>query len=142
MLQISVPADDLESWISELKPYQKSTLVQFTTTMDAEAAAEQWLTTIGSPNIAGFGGGTKSDSKPYLDRFKAEFRKYLCDESAYAEDKKELVAHSQLSKALLISTMSSAIGSTLGTAGTLLAPAVTLLLFTVGKMGLNAYCST
>lgn len=142
MPQIPVPADDLESWISELKPYQKSTLQHFTATMDAEAAAERWLTTIGSPNIVGFGGGAGSDPKPYLVRFKTEFRKYICDESAYAEDKKELLAHSQLSKALLISTMSGAIGSTMGTAGTLLAPAVTLLLFTVGKMGLNAYCST
>jgi mannose/fructose/N-acetylgalactosamine-specific phosphotransferase system component IID len=47
-----------------------------------------------------------------------------------------------MSKAMLISVMSSAIGASLGTAGTLIAPAATLILFTIGRMGLNAYCAT
>lgn len=140
MRQIVVPADSLESWIGELKPYQRSTLLQFTASMDAEAAAERWLTTIGSPNIAGFGGAQVSNPKPYWERFRAECNRFICDETAYAEDKKEILAQSPISKPVLISLMSSAIGATLGTAGTLIAPAVTLMLFTVGKIGLNAYC--
>lgn len=79
--------------------------------------------------------------KPYWERFKSECRRFICDESAYAEDKKALLAQTPISKPLLISTMSSVIGATLGTAGTLVAPAVTLMLFTIGKVGLNAYCA-
>lgn len=141
MTQIQVPAANLESWLSELKPFQRSTLEHFTATMDEETAAERWLSTIGSPNIAGFGGVGVTDPKPYFERFKAEFHKFLCDESAYADDKQELLTHSPIPKHLLISTISSVIGATLGTAGTLIAPAVTLLLCMIGKMGLNAYCA-
>lgn len=141
MAQISVPSESLESWLSELKPYQRTTIQQFTGSMNPEQAAERWLTTIGSPNIAGFGGAGMQDPKPYWERFKAECNRFLCDEEAYAEEKKEIIAQSPLSKPLLISIMSSAIGATLGTAGTLIAPAVTLMLFTIGQMGLNAYCA-
>lgn len=141
MAHISVPSESLQSWLSELKPYQRTTIQQFTASMEPEQAAERWLTTIGSPNIAGFGGAGLQDPKPYWERFKAECHRFLCDEAAYAEEKKEMIAQTHLSKPLLISIMSSAIGATLGTAGTLIAPAVTLMLFTIGQMGLNAYCA-
>lgn len=141
MAALTIPSDNLETWLSELKPYQRSTLQQFMSSLDPEHAAERWLTTIGSPNIAGFGGTSVQDPKPFWDRFKAECNKFICDESAYKEDKKALLAEMPISKPLLISTMSGAIGAYLGTAGTLIAPAVTLILFTVGQVGLNAYCA-
>ena len=141
MTQIIVPDEPLDIWLSELKPYQRNTLHQFMQAMDAEQAAERWLTTIGSPNIAGFGGKALQDSKPYWAKFKTECHKFLCDEEAYADDKKAILAEMPISKPLLISAMSGAIGAYLGTAGTLVAPAITLVLFTVGRLGLNAYCA-
>ena len=137
-MTINIPTDDLENWLGELKPYQRSILNEFLTTQDAELAAEKWLTTTGSPNIVAFGGA--ENPKPFWDRFKNEFRRFLCDETAYAEEKKALVAENPISKAMIISVISSALGATLGLSATLIAPAATLLLFTVGKMGLAAYC--
>lgn len=142
MVQISVPNEPLESWLSELKPYQRATLQQFMETLEPEHAAERWITTIGSPNIACFGGGAPAgDSKPFWERFRAECHKFICDETEYSEDKKAILSEFPISKPLLISTMSGAIGASLGTTGTLVAPAVTLILFTIGRLGLNAYCA-
>ena len=135
-----VPYESLESWLAELKPYQRNTLQQFLIAQEPEKAAEMWLTTIGSPNIAGFG-GVASDPKPFWVRFKAECHRFVCDETAYSDDKKAFLSKVPVSKDVLISVMSGAIGANLGTAGTLVAPAVTLILFTVGRIGLNAYCS-
>ena len=140
MTQLKIPDAPIDEWLSELKPYQRDTLKQFLGGQDADGAAEKWLTTLGSPNIAGFGGNIV-DPKPFWARFKAEVHKFVCDEKAYAEDKKALRSEMPISKPLLISIMSSAIGATLGTAGTLIAPAVTLTLFTIGRLGLNAYCA-
>jgi hypothetical protein len=128
-------------WLAELKPFQRSTLEHFMETMGPEAAAERWLSTIGASNLVGFGGMGATDPKPFLERFKAEFRKFLCDENAYSDEKKEIAEQMPISKTLLISMTSSAIGAQMGTAGTLIAPAVTLFLFTIGKIGVNAYCS-
>jgi len=142
MTSFVIPNDSIESWLQTLKPYQRATIDHFMLTMSAEAAAEKWLTTIGSPNIAGFGGGTTQDTKPYWDKFKAECRRFICDDSAYADEKKEILSASGVSKPVLVSTMSGLIGATLGTPGTLIAPAITLVLFTIGSIGRKAYCAT
>lgn len=84
---INIPDDSLENWLSLLKPYQRNTLKQFMAEQDALQAAEIWLTTIGNPNIAGFGGDNKSNTKPYWNKFKAERKKFICDESDYSEDR-------------------------------------------------------
>jgi hypothetical protein len=138
---LQIPDEPVENWLADLKPYQRTTLQEFLKTGTPDEAAEAWLTSIGSKNIAGFGGQPGGDPKPYWDRLKAECRRFICDENAYVEEKKALIAELPLSKTVLISVISSAMGATLGTAGTLIAPPVTLLLFAAGKMGLNAYCA-
>ena len=80
-------------------------------------------------------------TKTIFDKFKAEFKKFICEDGSYVEEKKALSAENPITKAILISAISGAIGATIGYTATLLAPAVTILLFTVGKMGKNAYCN-
>ncbi len=139
-MTFNIPTDDIDNWLGELKPYQRKILKEFLTTQDAERAAEKWLTTTGSPNIIAFGG--EKNSKPFWDLFKKEFYRLLCDETAYVEEKKALAIEGHIPKVVIISGISGALGATLGYSATLLAPTVTLLLFTVGKMGLAAYCQT
>lgn len=137
--KFEIPAADVEDWLGLLKPYQRSTIHTFLQEGSPEEAAEKWLSTTGSPNIVPFGGS--QNSKPFWDRFSAEFRKFLCDDEAYVEEKKLLSSESGVSKAILVSALSAAIGATIGFTATLLAPAVTLLLCSVGKMGINAFCN-
>ncbi|MFT4192798.1 MAG: hypothetical protein QM617_14895 [Comamonas sp.] len=139
MTAIQVPDGDIGDWLSELKPYQRSTLNVFLASASPEEAAERWLSSTGSPNIAAFGG--PHDSKPFWNRFKDEFRKFVCDDSAYIEERESLTAQGPVSKAVMISVVSAAIGATIGYSATLLAPAVALSLCAIGKMGVNAYCS-
>lgn len=139
MAGFEIPNADVSDWLSELKPYQRSTLQTFLTDVTPEVAAERWLGAAGSPNTVPFGGTT--DTKPFWDKFKLEFRRFVCDETAYVDEKKALSSEGPLTKAILISAVSAAIGATIGYSATLLAPAVTLLLCAVGKMGRNAYCA-
>ncbi|WP_241046910.1 hypothetical protein [Pseudoxanthomonas sp. LH2527] len=106
---------------------------------DEEAAAQEWLSATGCSQIVPFGG--ISDPKPFWDRFKAEFRKFICDETAYSDVKSSFAKEAPISKAVIISAVSGAIGATIGYAATLLAPAVALLLYAVAKMGVQAYCA-
>jgi hypothetical protein len=142
MKNLTIPNEDLTSWLAELKPYQRNTLISFSSSLGPEEAAERWLTTIGLTNIAGFGGSPFLDHKPFWDKFKAECNKFICDDKSYVEEKASLLKEANISKTMLISVISGAIGATLGTMGTLIAPAVTLILFTVGQLGLNAYCAS
>ncbi|MFC1750283.1 hypothetical protein ACFL2V_15900 [Pseudomonadota bacterium] len=135
---INIPSADESEWVLLLKPYQQSTINKFLKKCSAEEAAEKWLGSTGSPNIATFGGGV--DTKPFWERFKSEFKKFICDDKAYVDEKESLMAEGPVAKAILISVISAAIGATIGYTATLLAPPVALLLCSVGKIGLNAYC--
>ena len=138
-MAFEIPSAEPAEWIAQLKPYQRSTITMFVSQGSLEDAARKWLSATGSPNIVPFGGS--GDTKPFWDRFAAEFKKFICDDSAYAEEKKSLGSESAPVKALLISALSAALGATLGYSATLLAPAVALLLCIVGKMGKNAFCA-
>ena len=139
MTGIPVPAAEVNEWLDVLKPYQRSTLEVFLGDATIEEAAEQWLASTGSPNVIPFGG--ERDTKPFWDRFSEEFRKFVCDDDAYTAEKKALLAEEPIGKALLVSSVSGALGATIGYSATLLAPAITLLLCAVGQMGINAYCN-
>ena len=138
-MPLEIPQAEAEEWSALLKPYQRTTIRAFVSESSIEEAAKKWLSATGSPNIVPFGGSR--DTKPFWDRFATEFKKFVCDDNAYTEEKKALGAESAPIKAILISAVSAALGATLGYSATLLAPAVALLLCIVGKMGKNAYCS-
>lgn len=135
---LTIPEGELDDWLAVLKPYQRNTIRAFLTTDSPEKAAERWLGATGSPNIVPFGG--TQDTKPFWDKFQAEFKRFLCDENAYVEEKKALLGENPIGKAILVSAISAALGATIGFTATLLAPAVTVMLCTVGKMGIHAYC--
>jgi len=138
MSDLKIPSGDIDDWLSELKPYQKNTMLQILNSCSPEEAPEKWITATGHENTIPFGGSR--DTKPFWDKFRSEFKRFICDDNAYAEDKKALIAESSITKPILISVISAAIGATIGYTATLLAPAVAILLCTVGKIGKNAYC--
>ena len=137
---LPIPVDDLGTWLAELKPYQRNIINEFLASQGPESAAEKWLTTTGSQNIVAFGGA--QPNKPFWDRFKNQFHRFVCDETAFVEEKKALATEAPVTKALMISVISSALGAALGLSATLLAPAVVLLLYSIGRIGVAAYCDT
>jgi hypothetical protein len=138
-MAFEIPNAEADEWIALLRPYQRQTIASFLEQSSLEEAAKKWLSTTGSPNIVPFGG--QRDTKPFWERFEAEFKRFVCDDQAYVDEKKALSLEAPANKALLIATMSAALGATIGFAATLLAPAVALLLCFVGKIGKNAFCA-
>jgi hypothetical protein len=131
----------LENWLSELKAYQRNSIVTLIDEYGEENAVEKWLSANGPKDNVPFGGIQTADTKPFLDKFKTEFKKFVCNHPDYEEDRKKLNLESPIVKGIWISVISAALGATLGFAATLLAPAVAVMLSIVGKMGLNAYCA-
>lgn len=140
MAGFKMPEGEPEEWLETLKPYQRNTLEIFLEEDNYAEAAERWVAATGSPNIVPFGGN--HNTKPFWDQFKTEFRKFICDDDAYTEEKQELAAESGTTRLLLVSTISASVGATIGFAATLLAPAVALMLCAVSKMGRNAFCAS
>ncbi len=132
----------LNDWLLELKPYQRISIQSLIEKYGEEEAAEKWITANGPSNNMPFGGESIRDTKPFFDRVKTEFNKFICGHPDYEEDRRKLNAESPIVKSIYISVISGALGATLGFAASLLAPAIAVLLGTIGKIGLNAYCES
>ena len=138
--ELLIPEATIESWLGELKPYQANTLRELLRTNDPEQAAKAWLSSNGPQNTIQFGG--VGDRNAFWDQFIEEFNAFVCDDRSYSKEKKTLVGETASAKMMLISTISGVLGAKLGFSAALLAPAITLTLAIVGKMGRNAYCKT
>lgn len=138
-MSIIIPEGSEQEWLSELKPYQRSTVDCFLQNANFEEAAQLWLSTTGSPEIIQFGG--EKDPEVFWNRFSQEFFKYICDDSAYKDEKEALYSEARITRDLLIASVSATLGSALGLAATLLAPVIVLMFLHITKIGRNAYCN-
>ncbi len=87
-IALDVPKYEINAWLQELKPYQQTTLKEILSTCDPETAAEKWVQATGSAEIVPFGG--KRDGKTFWENVKSEFRKFICDEDSYVEEKEDI----------------------------------------------------
>lgn len=137
---MDIPNNTVQDWIAELKPYQTSSMAFLVENHDEEEAIKRWLSANGPTATIQFGGAGNSP-EPFFDRFKEEFRKFVCGDESYEKYREQLLAETPIAKSIYISCISAALGATLGYAATLLAPAVAVMLHIVGAMGVNAYCN-
>lgn len=136
---MELPTSTLEEWLVELKTYQKTSIEQLVVLHGEEEAAKVWLSANGPANTATFGG--EKNTEPFWDRFREEFRKFVCGHESYAKFHEQLGGQAPIVKVIYISAISAALGATLGFTATLLAPAVAIMLHLVSQIGLNAYCN-
>ena len=137
---MDIPNSSVQDWIAELKPYQSSSMTFLIENYDAEEAIKRWLSANGPSSTIQFGGAGNSP-EPFFDRFKEEFRKFVCGDESYEKYRRQLLAETPIANTFYISCISAALGATLGYAATLLAPAVAVMLHIVGAMGVHAYCN-
>ena len=136
---MDIPRAELEDWLSELRPYQANQLRTLIQLHGEEEAALLWLSTRGPSQTKPLGG--QGESKPFFDRFKHELRSFICGDPKYDEPRNQLKREGSITKALLISIVSSGMGSVLGITATLVAPSVVIFLYIVGKIGREAFCA-
>jgi hypothetical protein len=134
---MEIPQLALSDWTSTLKVYQKTSMDTLLSNNAEEEAAKLWLSANGVAATKQFGGGA---SDPFWDRFASEFKEFICGNEKYEKEREQLSSQAPIANALFVSVISGAIGSSLGFAASLLAPAVAVLLFLVGKVGIGAYC--
>ena len=102
-------------------------------------AADKWLSA--SPSNTAKFGGDSSHSTIYREKVVEEIEKFLCGkEPSYEEEREKLKAQSDKSQKYIIGVLSTAIGSQLGVAGVFIAPVIVLIIISMGKICINAWC--
>lgn len=129
-----------EEWFLCLETYQKTSLKEMQLDVTKyEEIAEEWLN-CNISQTAQF--GTQAKSKIFLANIKKEIVKFICDDTSYTEEKAKLKAQPVINRTLVVSTMSAAIATIIGTNAVLITPVIVLVLMTFGKMTKNAFCKT
>lgn len=129
-----------EELISILPKYQEKLIEDFLSlnNNDFLNVADLWLNATPS-NTFGFGGEGKKQVF-YRDMLLEEIEKFLCGDEIYEDDRNKISESTDKTKQYAVGVMSTAIGSQIGVVGVFLAPVIVLLLLSIGKMAINAWC--
>lgn len=131
-----------DSWIATLPSYQRNTITE----MRARGASYEDIASIwiaaGASNTAPFStGGPLQPDPGFLEKLRREVRAYVCGDKKYDKDRKQLIAGGKEIHAFVISGMSVGIAPFVGAASIVIAPLIALLLASIGKISLNAWCA-
>ena len=130
--------DDLISSLDNFQQEIVRTLLKVTNGNYLEVA-DKWLSA--SPSNTAKFGGEINRSVLYREKVVDEIEKFLCgNDSTYEEERRKLNIQSDKSQKYIVGVMSTAIGGQLGVAGTFIAPIIVLLVISMGKMCINAWC--
>jgi hypothetical protein len=132
---------DQDALLSSIDDFQAEIIKSFlvSTSNDYLVSADNWLNA-STANTAKFG-GEPNKAKIYRDKLLEELEKFLCGDQQYEDDRKKIVESTDKSQKYIIGVMSTAIGKTLGAAGPFIAPVIVLLILSIGKMAINAWCA-
>lgn len=132
---------DQESLLLSIDDFQSDIIKTFlaSTSNDYLSSADNWLNA-STANTVKFG-GEANKAKIYRDKLLEELEKFLCGDQQYEDDRKKIADSTDKSQKYIIGVMSSAIGNTLGAAGPFIAPVIVLLILSIGKMAINAWCA-
>lgn len=131
---------DQEQLLTSIDEFQSDIIKEFLrkTSNNYIESADKWLNATPA-NTAQFGGEINKN-KIYREKLLEEIEKFLCGDERYEDDRKKIALSGDKSQKYIIGVMSAAIGKSLGIAGTFIAPVIVLLILSIGKMAVNAWC--
>lgn len=134
---------DPEMWLGEVPGYQRESidfLLKGGKSLDEVA---QTVLTASAANTFTFGSATSAgDKAAFLTKLKCEVRAFLCGDKKYSKERAKLFGDKAPTRSLLVSTLAAAMAPHLGMAASILATIIALILASLGKISLNAWCAT
>ncbi|WP_075123112.1 hypothetical protein [Burkholderia paludis] len=131
------------SWLEGLPAYQKGlvdTLLAGGASYDE--AARAWLEASAAGTYLFSASGLPEKKNSFLDNLKKEIQGFICDDKKYSKERAGLFGEKGHAKTFVVSAVSVAIAPHLGIASAVIVPVVALVLASLGKVSVNAWCST
>jgi hypothetical protein len=135
--------DDPAKWIQELPAYQQK-LVEDLMQIGCsyEDAARAWLTASAANTFPYGTSNTVGSKDKFFENLKTEVTAFLCGGKKYKKERDGLFGEKGLARGYFVGAVSAAVAPSLGSSAAVLAPVVALVLAGLGKITLNAWCST
>lgn len=129
-----------EEGTKNLPPYQANVINELLKENSLERTAEIWAE-YSIENTSPFSAG-KADTPTYVKEIKKEFKKFICGDTKYESNRKEIESKVGITEnPIIISSISSMIGNQIGLAGSFVAPVLVLLIKSILDISINAWCN-
>lgn len=130
-------------WVVGLAEYQREPIVVLIREENSfEDVAHRWVTATAANTFRMGAAVNTGDQNTFLLRVKAEVRAYLCGDRRYKKERDSLFAEKSPTRTLVVSGIAVAIAPRLGVSAPVLAPVIALILASLGKIILNAWCAS
>lgn len=128
---------DADGWLKTMSPYQqKLTETMFDKLGNYEAVSQEWLV-VKNNNTAPF--GSSEPHLPLLEKILDEIELFFRGDPKYQNEIRSLLADKNIIQYSIVATISQAIAGAVGTASVFISPVIGITLFTITKMGVNAW---
>lgn len=135
-------ADQPDLWIKDLPAFQRSSIAQLMADgRTYEDVAQAWLTASANNTYKFSAGSPVGDKNSFLKSVKAELRAFLCGDKKYKTEREGLWGERSPARTLVVSSIAVAIAPHINVAAAVLAPVIAVLLASLGKITLNAWCA-
>lgn len=131
-----------DEWLKTVPDYQQRILIEMSESgKHIDDLPALWLSSSVTPDSSAYGSGGFGKSI-YYDHFLNHIHDLLCSpKKEFADQRNSLLKDAGLGKAALVAGITHTISPMLVAAPALLAPAVAVLLFVIGQLGIRTWCS-
>ena len=135
--------DEPIKWIQELPHFQRDAIETLLANGSSfEDVAQVWISA-SAENTYRFAAAAPVGNKgAFLDNLKKEVRAFLCGDKKYKKEREGLFGEKGVARAYVVSAMAVAIAPHLSVAAAVISPLIALVLASIGKVALNAWCAT
>lgn len=134
--------EDPSAWLDALPSYQRDALDQLLRQGKSYDEAAQSYLTASAANTFKFGADPSVvDKSSFLKNLRRELRAYLCGDAKYKAERDGLFGKKGVARELIVSSIAVAIAQHLNVAAVVIAPVIALLLASIGRVTLEAWCA-
>lgn len=135
--------DDPEKWVADLPEFQRASIQELRANgATYDDVAQAWITASAENTYRFSASAPVGDKRAFLDSLRKEIRAFLCGDKKYKKERDGLFGDKGLARTYVVSAMAVAIAPHLSVASAVIAPLIALVLASVGKIALNAWCSS
>ncbi|MGE5523023.1 MAG: hypothetical protein ACM3SS_04850 [Rhodospirillaceae bacterium] len=135
--------DDPIKWIQELPEYQRDAIQALRASgASFDDVAQAWISA-SAENTYRFAAAAPVGNKgAFLENLRKEIRAFLCGDRKYKKERDGLFGEKGVARTYVVSAMAVAIAPHLSVASAVISPLIALVLASIGKVTLNAWCAT
>lgn len=136
-------AEEPIKWVQELPEYQRDAIEKLLSDgASFDEVAQAWLNASAENTYRFAASAPVGDKGAFLENLKREVRAFLCGDKKYKKERDGLFGDKGLARTYVVSALAVAIAPHLSVAAAVISPLIALVLASIGKVALNAWCAT